>query len=426
MTSDVLNELAWRGAINQQTDPEGLQSLIIKEQIGAYVGIDPTGDSMHIGHLIPFMILKRFQLAGVRPVILIGGATGSIGDPSGKKQERQLLNQADVEQNVAKITQQMEKLFGKDGFTVTNNNNWLGNLSLVSFLRDYGKFFPINVMLAKDVVASRLEAGISFTEFTYQILQAIDFHHLWKNEHVRLQIGGSDQWGNITGGIDLIHKLEGSEAPAFGLTVPLLLKADGTKFGKTEGGAVWLDPKKTTPFEFYQFWLNTADNDVEKMLKYFTFLTQTEIAELMQSVQNDAAARRAQTRLAEEVTRFVHGEQAVKTAQLVSSVLFGNGDVAQLSTDDVRALAGNVPTFTFDGQVIGLLDLIVKAGLESSKTAARKSVKDGAIRINGEQIKDVEAVIDPSQKFDGQYVIVKRGKKKWAVGVLNQDMIFFS
>lgn len=416
---DVLSELKWRDAINQVTDAEGLKNIIENETIGAYVGIDPTGDSMHIGHLIPFMILKRLQLAGVRPVIIIGGATGSIGDPSGKKQERKLLDQNDVDQNVQKITGQMERLFGKDGFTVTNNKNWLGEMSLLDFLRDYGKLFPINVMLAKDVVASRLEAGISFTEFTYQILQSIDFHHLWKNEHVRLQIGGSDQWGNITGGIDLIHRLEGNDAEAYGLTVPLLLKADGTKFGKTEGGAIWLDPAKTTPFEFYQFWLNTADNDVEKMLKYFTFLTEETIAELMAEMKNDAAKRTAQVRLAQEVTAFVHGEKAVQTAELMTSILFGNGDVSQLTVDEVAVLAGNVPTFQQDGSKIGLLDLIVAAGLESSKTAARRAVKDGAIRINGVQIKDDTAEIDPQNKYDGQYIIVKRGKKKWAIGVLN-------
>ncbi|AVH75483.1 tyrosine--tRNA ligase [Weissella koreensis] len=416
---DVLSELKWRGAINQVTDAEGLKNTIENETIGAYVGIDPTGDSMHIGHLIPFMILKRLQLADVRPVIVIGGATGSIGDPSGKKQERKLLDQSSVDQNVQKITRQMERLFGKDGFTVTNNKNWLGEMTLLDFLRDYGKLFPINVMLAKDVVASRLEAGISFTEFTYQILQSIDFHHLWKNEHVRLQIGGSDQWGNITGGIDLIHRLEGNDAQAYGLTVPLLLKADGTKFGKTEGGAIWLDPAKTTPFEFYQFWLNTADNDVEKMLKYFTFLSEETIAELMNEMQNDAAKRTAQVRLAQEVTSFVHGEQAVKTAELMTSILFGNGDVSQLTLEEVATLAGNVPTFKQDGNKIELLDLIVAAGLETSKTAARRAVKDGAIRINGVQIKDDTAEIDPQSKYDGQYIIVKRGKKKWAVGVLN-------
>lgn len=416
MTEDILQELAWRGAINQQTDPAGLLALMDKEQIGVYVGIDPTGDSMHIGHLIPFMVLKRFQLAGQRPVIVVGGGTGSIGDPSGKKSERQLLTDDQVAANVAKMSKQMEKLFGKDGFTIVNNKDWLGQLSLIEFLRDYGKLFPINNMLAKDVVASRLDAGISFTEFTYQILQAIDFHELWTREHVRLQLGGSDQWGNITGGVDLIHKLEGSDAEAYGLTVPLLLKSDGTKFGKTEGGAVWLDPEKTTPFEFYQFWLNTADDDVEKMLKFFTFLPEAEIDELVAETKTDAAARKAQRRLAEEVTEFVHGKAALETAEKMTDVLFGNADVASLSTDDVAALAGNVPTFEIGNEPVGILDLVVAAGLETSKTRARESVTNGAIRINGEQIKDVETIIDPKAAFDGKYVIVKRGKKKWAVG----------
>ncbi|MHA7611914.1 tyrosine--tRNA ligase [Weissella viridescens] len=416
MTEDILQELAWRGAINQQTDPAGLLALMDKEQIGVYVGIDPTGDSMHIGHLIPFMVLKRFQLAGQRPVIVVGGGTGSIGDPSGKKSERQLLTDDQVAANVAKMSKQMEKLFGKDGFTIVNNKDWLGQLSLIEFLRDYGKLFPINTMLAKDVVASRLDAGISFTEFTYQILQAIDFHELWTREHVRLQLGGSDQWGNITGGVDLIHKLEGSDAEAYGLTVPLLLKSDGTKFGKTEGGAVWLDPEKTTPFEFYQFWLNTADDDVEKMLKFFTFLPEAEIDELVAETKTDAAARKAQRRLSEEVTEFVHGKAALETAEKMTDVLFGNADVASLSTDDVAALAGNVPTFEIGNEPIGILDLVVAAGLETSKTRARESVTNGAIRINGEQIKDVETIIDPKAAFDGKYVIVKRGKKKWAVG----------
>ena len=405
MAEDILQELAWRGAINQTTDEAGLREQMTKEQIGVYVGIDPTGDSMHIGHLIPFMILKRFQLAGQKPVIVVGGATGSIGDPSGKKSERKLLSQDDIKVNQEKIRAQMVKLFGEDGFTIVNNFDWLGKLSLLDMLRDYGKLFSVNTMLAKDVVASRLEAGISFTEFTYQILQSIDFYELWQRENVRLQVGGSDQWGNITGGIDLIHKLAGSEAPAFGLTVPLLLKADGTKFGKTEGGAVWLDPEKTTPFEFYQFWLNTADSDVEKMLKYFTFLSQEEIAALVADLQENAAARNAQRRLAQEVTAFVHGEDAVKTAETMTKVLFGNADVATLTTEEVAILAGNVPTFELAADEIGLLDLVVAAGLEKSKTAARKTVKDGAIRVNGEQLTDEEAVINPAAKYVSSPII---------------------
>ncbi len=252
----ILDELKWRGAINQQTDEAGLSDLVKEKAVGLYVGIDPTGDSMHIGHLIPFMILKRFQLAGHKPVIVIGGGTGSIGDPSGKKSERVLQTMDQVHHNEDAITAQMEHLFGQDGsFKIVNNYEWLSKMSLLDFLRDYGKLFNVNNMLAKEVVASRLEVGISFTEFTYQILQSVDFLHLYQHEDVQVQIGGADQWGNITAGIDLIHKIEGSEAKAYGLTIPLMLKADGTKFGKTAGGAVWLDPEKTSPYEFYQFGL---------------------------------------------------------------------------------------------------------------------------------------------------------------------------
>lgn len=272
---NIIDELEWRGAINQQTDAEGLRKLTEDEQIGLYCGVDPTGDSLHIGHLIPFIVLKRFQLAGHRPVILIGGATGSIGDPSGKSEERVLQSMDQVVENANALTAQMKKLFLSDSsadIRLVNNYDWTKDLTLLDFLRDFGKNFNINTMLAKDIVASRLDTGISFTEFTYQILQSMDFLHLFQNEGVNLQIGGQDQWGNITAGLDLIRKKEGTEAKAFGLTIPLMLKADGTKFGKTAGGAVWLDPKKTTPYEFYQFWVNQDDRDVIKYLKYFTFL----------------------------------------------------------------------------------------------------------------------------------------------------------
>ena len=266
---DILEDLKWRGAINQETDEEGLRKYLAEhDDLALYCGTDPTGDSLHIGHLIPFMILKRFQMAGYHPVILIGGGTGSIGDPSGRKTERVLQTAEQVKHNEEKLTAQMKKLFGTENFEIKNNAEWLGKLNLIDFLRDYGKFFQVNNMINKDVVASRLENGISFTEFSYQILQAIDFYHLNKDNGVQLQIGGSDQWGNITAGIDLIHKLEGADRPAFGLTIPLMLKADGTKFGKSAGGAVWLDPEKTSPYEFYQFWINQDDRDVVKYLKY--------------------------------------------------------------------------------------------------------------------------------------------------------------
>uniref|UniRef100_UPI001F09E136 tyrosine--tRNA ligase n=1 Tax=Lactobacillus crispatus TaxID=47770 RepID=UPI001F09E136 len=271
---DILEDLKWRGAINQETDEEGLRKYLAEhDDLALYCGTDPTGDSLHIGHLIPFMILKRFQMAGYHPVILIGGGTGAIGDPSGRKTERTLQTAEQVKHNEESLTNQMKKLFGTENFEIRNNAEWLSKLNLIDFLRDYGKFFQVNNMINKDVVASRLENGISFTEFTYQILQAIDFYHLNKDDGVQLQIGGSDQWGNITAGIDLIHKLEGADRPAFGLTIPLMLKADGTKFGKSAGGAVWLDPEKTSPYEFYQFWINQDDRDVVKYLKYFTFLS---------------------------------------------------------------------------------------------------------------------------------------------------------
>ena len=412
MAEDILQELEWRGAINQTTDEAGLRDQMAKEQIGVYVGIDPTGDSMHIGHLIPFMILKRFQLAGQKPVIVVGGATGSIGDPSGKKSERKLLSQEDVAANVEKIRAQMVKLFGEDGFTIVNNFDWLGKLSLLDMLREYGKLFSINTMLAKDVVASRLEAGISFTEFTYQILQSIDFHELWKRENVRLQVGGSDQWGNITGGIDLIHKLEGGEAPAFGLTVPLLLKADGTKFGKTEGGAVWLDPEKTTPFEFYQFWFNQDDRDVVKYLKYFTFLTKEEIDTLDKEVQAHPENRTAQKRLAEEVTRFVHGEAGLAQALKVTAALF-SGDIAELTGEEIEGAFRNTKGGEVAFAPVNIVDALVEAGVEKSKRQAREDITNGAVRVNGMQIKDTEASISAHPNTNGRFIIIRKGKKNY-------------
>ncbi|MCT7717207.1 MAG: tyrosine--tRNA ligase, partial [Lactobacillus iners] len=250
---DILEDLKWRGAINQQTDEQGLREYLQQHKdLTLYCGTDPTGDSLHIGHLIPFMILKRFQMAGYHPIILIGGATGAIGDPSGRKTERVLQSEEQVRRNEKSLTAQMEKLFGTENFEIVNNASWLSKLTLLDFLRDYGKLFQVNTMLNKDIVASRLATGISYTEFTYQIMQAIDFYYLNKNKNVTLQIGGGDQWGNITGGIDLIHRIEGADHPAFGLTIPLMLKSDGTKFGKSAGGAIWLDPEKTSPYEFYQ------------------------------------------------------------------------------------------------------------------------------------------------------------------------------
>ena len=414
---NIIDDLMWRGAINQMTDEEGLRQLTQEKAVSLYCGVDPTGDSMHIGHLIPFMILRRFQLAGHRPVILIGGATGSIGDPSGRTSERVLQTKEQVQHNVEKLTAQMKRLFlttqgDNESIRLVNNYDWTKDLSLLDFLRDYGKHFNLNTMLAKDVVASRLEVGISFTEFSYQILQSIDFLQLFRKEDVQVQIGGADQWGNITAGLELIRKVEGAEARAYGLTIPLMLKSDGTKFGKSAGGAVWLDPEKTTPYEFYQFWLNQDDRDVIKYIKYFTFLEKEEIEALEVSVQEEPHKRQAQKRLAEEVTRFVHGEAALQDALKITNALF-TGDVQQLNADEIEQGFKNMPTFESEKVEQNLATWLVDLGIEPSRRQSREDIQNGAISINGEKITDLEHVWTPEQSFEGRFVLVRRGKKKY-------------
>ena len=414
---NIIDDLMWRGAINQMTDEEGLRQLTQEKAVSLYCGVDPTGDSMHIGHLIPFMILRRFQLAGHRPVIVIGGATGSIGDPSGRTSERVLQTKEQVQHNVEKLTAQMKRLFltsqeDQEAVRLVNNYDWTKELSLLDFLRDYGKHFNLNTMLAKDVVASRLEVGISFTEFSYQILQSIDFLQLFRKEDVQVQIGGADQWGNITAGLELIRKVEGAEARVYGLTIPLMLKSDGTKFGKSAGGAVWLDPEKTTPYEFYQFWLNQDDRDVIKYIKYFTFLEKEEIEALEVSVQEEPHKRQAQKRLAEEVTRFVHGEAALQDALKITNALF-TGDVQQLNADEIEQGFKNMPTFESEKVEQNLATWLVDLGIEPSRRQSREDIQNGAISINGEKITDLEHVWTPEQSFEGRFVLVRRGKKKY-------------
>lgn len=414
---NIIDDLMWRGAINQMTDEEGLRQLTQEKAVSLYCGVDPTGDSMHIGHLIPFMILRRFQLAGHRPVIVIGGATGSIGDPSGRTSERVLQTKEQVQHNVEKLTSQMKRLFltsqeDQEAVRLVNNYDWTKDLSLLDFLRDYGKHFNLNTMLAKDVVASRLEVGISFTEFSYQILQSIDFLQLFRKEDVQVQIGGADQWGNITAGLELIRKVEGAEARAYGLTIPLMLKSDGTKFGKSAGGAVWLDPEKTTPYEFYQFWLNQDDRDVIKYIKYFTFLEKEEIEALEVSVQEEPHKRQAQKRLAEEVTRFVHGEAALQDALKITNALF-TGDVQQLNADEIEQGFKNMPTFESEKVEQNLATWLVDLGIEPSRRQSREDIQNGAISINGEKITDLEHIWTPEQSFEGRFVLVRRGKKKY-------------
>lgn len=409
---DILQDLQWRGLINQQTDPEGLKAALEKGKLSLYCGTDPTGSSLHIGHLIPFIVLKRFQMYGYHPLILIGGATGAIGDPSGRSTERVLQSVEQVEANKKSLTEQMEKIFGPE-FKIVDNYSWLSKLNLIDFLRDFGKNFSVNSMLSKESVSSRIEGGISFTEFSYQILQAIDFLHLFEDEGVTLQIGGADQWGNLTDGIDLIrHKY--SKAEVFGLTIPLLLKADGTKFGKSAGGAVWLNPKMTSPYDFYQFWINTDDRDVVKYLKYFTFLSREEIENLAKETEERPNLRLAQKALAYEVTEFVHGKKEAERAQKISSLLF-KGDVSSLSAGEIEEAFGSAPSVSISADPKNIVDLLVETGIEKSRRQAREDVSSRAVSINGKVEDSLEAIVDPSCSFEGRFVLIRKGKKNYTL-----------
>ncbi|MFL8938213.1 tyrosine--tRNA ligase [Rossellomorea oryzaecorticis] len=413
---ELLKDLEWRGITYQQTDAEGLKNLLDKESISIYCGIDPTADSMHIGHLLPFLTLRRFQNEGHRPLVLVGGATGLIGDPSGKNEERKLQTIDAIRHNAASIRNQLESIFdfeGENGAVMVNNYDWIGAMDVVTFLRDFGKHVGVNYMLAKDTISSRLESGISFTEFTYTILQALDFNHLYDNYNCKLQIGGSDQWGNITTGLELIRRTHEEETKAFGFTIPLVTKADGTKFGKTESGAIWLDSKKTSPYEFYQFWINTADADVVKYLKYFTFLSQEEIESLAESVETEAHLRKAQKALAEEMTKMIHGEEALEQAIRITAALF-SGDIKSLSASEILEGFKDVPSFEQSKEEeVGLVDLIVNAKISPSKRQAREDIGNGAIYINGERVTDLQHVMGEKDMIDGQFTIIRRGKKKY-------------
>ena len=415
---DLLQDLQWRGIIYQQTDAEGLKEQLEKEATALYCGVDPTADSMHIGHLLPFLTLRRFQQAGHKPIILVGGATGMIGDPSGKTQERQLQSVETIQYNVKCLQKQLERIFdfeGENGAVMTNNYDWIGALDMITFLRDYGKHIGINYMLAKDTIASRLDTGISFTEFTYTILQAIDFKHLYENFNCKVQLGGSDQWGNITTGLDLIRKTQGEGAKAFGLTIPLVTKSDGTKFGKTEGGAVWLDAEKTTPYEFYQFWINTADQDVVKYLKIFTFLSKEEIEALEASVETEPHLRKAQKALAEEMTRLVHGQEALDKAINITQALF-SGNVKELSAEDIQQGFKDVPSYAPQAEEeLLLVNLLVNAKISPSKRQAREDITNGAISINGDKVTDVEYMLSAEDRIENQFTVIRRGKKKYTL-----------
>jgi tyrosyl-tRNA synthetase len=413
---NLLEDLQWRGIIYQQTDEEGIKETLEKERISLYCGVDPTADSMHIGHLLPYLTLRRFQQKGHRPIVLVGGATGMIGDPSGKSEERKLQTTEVIQHNVECIKKQMRRIFdfeGEQAALMVNNYDWVGSMDIVTFLRDYGKHVGVNYMLAKDTIANRLETGISFTEFTYTILQAMDFLHLYEKFDCKLQIGGSDQWGNITTGLELIRKMASEGSKAYGLTIPLVTKADGTKFGKTESGAVWLDPEKTSPYEFYQFWINTADADVIKYLKFFTFLSKEEIEALEVAVQTEPHLRGAQKALAEEMTRMIHGQESLDQSIKITEALF-NGDIQKLTAEEIKQGFKDVPSYEHtSGEEIGIVDLLIEAKIAPSKRQAREDVSNGAIYINGERVTELEYVISEKDRIEGQFTVIRRGKKKY-------------
>ena len=414
MANALIEDLKWRGLIYQQTDEQGIEDLLNKEQVTLYCGADPTADSLHIGHLLPFLTLRRFQEHGHRPIVLIGGGTGMIGDPSGKSEERVLQTEEQVEANVQGLSKQMHRLFefGTDkGAVLVNNKDWLGQISLISFLRDYGKHVGVNYMLGKDSIQTRLEHGISYTEFTYTILQAIDFGHLNRELNCKIQVGGSDQWGNITSGIELMRRMYG-QTEAFGLTIPLVTKSDGKKFGKSESGAVWLDPEKTSPYEFYQFWINQSDEDVIKFLKYFTFLDKEEIDFLEEKVKNEPEKREAQKRLAEEVTKFVHDEAALQEAQKITQALF-SGNVKDLTVKEIEQGLQNMPSFNTTNKTKNIVDWLVEINCEPSKRQAREDVINGAININGEKVTDINFLVNPNSAFEGKYMIIRKGKRNY-------------
>ncbi|MEK4759124.1 tyrosine--tRNA ligase [Viridibacillus sp. FSL E2-0187] len=415
MTNLLLEDLQWRGLLYQQTDAEGMEKLLNEESVSLYCGVDPTADSMHIGHIVPLLTLRRFQMAGHQPILLIGGATGMIGDPSGRSEERQLQTVEQVEKNVQGIKKQLERIFdfnSDNGAKLANNRDWIGSMNTIEFLRDYGKLINVNYMLGKDTISSRLDTGLSFTEFAYTIIQGIDFNHLYDNFNCRIQVGGSDQWGNITTGLEVIRKTHEEETKAFGITIPLVTKADGTKFGKTAGGAVWLDAEKTSPYEFYQFWINAADSDVVKYLKIFTFLSREEIEALETAVETEPHLRKAQKALAAEMTKLIHGAEGLEQAIRITEALF-SGDLKALSVEEMKVAFSGVPSVEIAKEDQNIVDLIVEAKISSSKRQAREDVTNGAISINGEKITDLAYTVDAKDRLEDAFAIVRRGKKKY-------------
>jgi tyrosyl-tRNA synthetase len=404
-----------RGLVNQMTSPEDLAQHLQQSRV-LYCGFDPTADSLHIGSLVPLLVLRRFQQAGHKPLALVGGATGMIGDPSFKSQERKLNTLDTINHWVERLKEQVSAFIDFNNLTnsaeVVNNYDWTKDIDILTFLRDVGKHFSVNAMIQKESVKQRLERdgeGISFTEFAYMILQSFDFSELFKQYNCSLQIGGSDQWGNITGGIDLTRRQH--RAQVFGLTLPLVTKSDGTKFGKTESGTIWLDSKKTSQYAFYQFWINTADADVYKFLRFFTFLNEAKMVEIEAQDQLAEGKPQAQSILAIEVTRLVHGEAGLEGALRISESLF-SGQLDQLTSEDMQQLyLDGMPASKTSAKTISLVQLLVDSGLAKSNKMAREFIANNAVSVNGNKCNDLEMVLTSSAGLHGQYHVIKRGKK---------------
>lgn len=421
--SDIFAELKWRGLIHQSTDDAHLGGWLSDAQRVLYAGFDPTADSLHVGHLMALLILRRFQRAGHAPIALVGGATGMIGDPSGKSEERNLLSLEVLRANVAVIEQQMRRFLDFEAVPraarLVNNFDWMSGCSYLEFLRDVGKHFPVNVMLAKDSVKSRLErtdAGLSYTEFSYMLLQAYDFVHLHRQFGCELQVGGSDQWGNITAGIDLARRLDGKSL--YGMTCPLLTRSDGVKMGKTESGALWLSAERTSPYQFYQYWINLADEDAGTCLRMLTELGQDEILALDAARQADPAGRASQRRLAESLTELVHGPSGLEAARRATAIFFG-AEIEQLSDAELGQIFADVPSRELPRERLAnglaLVEALVEAGLVKSKSEARRTVEQGGAYVNNRRMGEVEAVLDTHHLASESVMVLRVGKKKYAL-----------
>ena len=417
--SPLIQDLQDRGLIAQITDAAALDKLLTEESVTLYCGFDPTADSLHLGHLVPVLILKRFQQAGHKPIALVGGATGMIGDPSFKATERKLNTPDVIASWVNKIRGQVAPFLnfeGNNAAIMANNYDWFGGMNCLEFLRDIGKHFSVNAMIKKEAVQQRLareDQGISYTEFSYSLLQGYDFAELYKRHGCMLQIGGSDQWGNIVAGTDLTRRLH--QKQVFGLTLPLITKSDGTKFGKTESGAIWLDPKKTSPYAFYQFWLNTADADVYKFLKFFTFLPVDRINAIEVTDKASGQKPEAQRILAEEATRLVHGEIALMAARRISASLF-SGELSDLTENDLEQLAQDgMPGVQIERTASSLIDTLLAAGLAKSKSEARTFIQSGSVAINGAKAEALDHTISDTERLYGRFTILRRGKKNYGL-----------